>query len=140
MLPFYLGACSQASEVKFSQEDVLEVEKEIAQAVLSQDHRKVDSLLHKDYIFTIPNEVEVSKTKYLKDMQEWWHPSQMEHQKQVLTIHAHLARVVGEVSYAWERNGEKGMAREKYTDLYVWQDNTLQRFSSHTSCLAGQSF
>jgi hypothetical protein len=115
-----------------NEKQILEIEKQLAKAVMDVDTSTVASLLADEYAFTVPEGTNISKKQFLLDMKRFWHPFSQIHSQQKVKVNGKTAVVAGLVEFKWGDKNNFDQAAERYTDTYVLQKGKWRKYASHS--------
>jgi hypothetical protein len=113
--------------------DVLAVEAKISRAVLDNDTARFSSFLTEDYEFSVPEGNNISKKQFLLDMKKFWHPTEINRTEQHGRIYKNAAIVTGMAESKWRESDKEYVARERYTDTYIFEKGKWLLLASHSS-------
>jgi len=135
VIAFYLFT---ASSYSFCQgitdpKDILLLESQISQAVLDNDTARFSAFLTDDFEFSVPEGNNISKKQFLLDMKKFWHPTEINRTDQRVRINKNVAIVTGLAESKWLSNNREMVARERYTDTYMY-DNGKWLLVAGQSC------
>jgi Domain of unknown function (DUF4440) len=105
---------------KTTAKDILFLESQISKAVLDNDTAKYSSFLTDDFTFSVPEGNNISKKQFLLDMKKFWHPTEINRTEQKVRINKNVAIVTGLAESKWRESNKEFVARERYTDTYMY--------------------
>jgi ketosteroid isomerase-like protein len=117
-----------------TRDEVLEAEKEWAQAHLETDINKLDRLMHPDYIIIRPDGSVWSKekalTSYIPGKRDWEEAGSSEH---IINIYGHIAIVIGLWRAKGVNNGVHFDYYARYSSVWVKDQDELRIVSDHST-------
>jgi hypothetical protein len=115
-----------------SAKDILFVESQMSKAVLDNDPVRLSSFLTDDYEFSVPEGNNISKKQFLLDMKKFWHPTALNRTEQKVRINKNVAVVTGLAESKWITSNKEYVARERYTDTYIFDKGKWLLFAAHS--------
>ncbi len=103
------------------------------QAVLDNDTAKVSAALTDDYDFSVPEGNNISKKQFLVDMKQFWHPTSLNRTGQNVRINKNVAIVTGLAESRWKAENKEFVARERYTDTYIFDNGKWLLLAAHSN-------
>jgi len=122
------GTCQDTSL-----KEVLAIETKISRAVLDNDTARFSSFLTDDYEFSVPEGNNISKKQFLLDMKKFWHPTEINRTGQQGRIYKNVAIITGLAESKWRESNQEYVARERYTDTYVFEKGKWLLLAGHSS-------
>lgn len=109
------------------------MESQISKAVLDNDTAKYSSFLTDDFEFSVPEGNNISKKQFLLDMKKFWHPTEINRTEQKVRINKNVAIVTGLAEYKWRESDKENIARERYTDTYIFEKSKWLLLGGHST-------
>lgn len=112
---------------------LLDVEKQIADAIVANDTPKVSHLLTADFTFSVPEGMNITKSQLLNDIKTFWHPISQIHSEQQVKTYGNTAIITGLVAFEWGDKNKPEQAKERYSDTYVKRAGKWLRYAAHST-------